>query len=69
MESENEPGDLGLWAQSLKNSSAPWENDYFEQTNTNPTEKPQREKCPNTELFLACIFLYSGWIQENTGHK
>ena len=28
-----------------------------------------REKCPNTELFLVCIFLYSVRIQENTDHK
>ena len=27
------------------------------------------EKCPNTELFLLCIFLYSGQIQENTDQK
>ena len=25
-----------------------------------------RENCPNTELFLIRIFLYWGWIQENT---
>ena len=25
-----------------------------------------REKCPNKELFLVRIFLYSDWIQENT---
>ena len=24
-----------------------------------------REKCPNTELFLVCIFLYSDWIHVN----
>ena len=28
-----------------------------------------REKCPNTELFLVPIFLYSVQIQENTGQK
>ena len=28
-----------------------------------------REKCPNTALFLALIFLYSNWIQENTDQK
>ena len=28
-----------------------------------------REKCPNTELFQVCIFLYSDWIQENTDQK
>ena len=28
-----------------------------------------REKCPNTELFLVRIFLYSDWIQENTDQK
>ena len=28
-----------------------------------------REKCPNTEFFLLCIFLYSGLIQENTDQK
>ena len=28
-----------------------------------------REKCPKTELFLVCIFLYSDWIQENTDQK
>ena len=25
-----------------------------------------REKCPNTEFFLACIFLYSDWILTDT---
>ena len=28
-----------------------------------------REKCPNTELFLVRIFLYSVQIQENTDQK
>ena len=28
-----------------------------------------REKCPNTELFLIRIFLYSVQIQENTDQK
>ena len=28
-----------------------------------------REKCPNTEFFMVRIFLYSNWIQENTGQK
>ena len=28
-----------------------------------------REKCPNTELFLVRVFLYSDWIQENTDQK
>ena len=28
-----------------------------------------REKCPNTELFLVHIFLYSVRIQENTDQK
>ena len=28
-----------------------------------------REKCPNTELFLVSIFLYSVRIQENTDQK
>ena len=28
-----------------------------------------REKCPNTELFLVGIFLYSDRIQENTDQK
>ena len=28
-----------------------------------------REKCPNTELFLVHIFLYSDWTQENTDQK
>ena len=28
-----------------------------------------REKCPNTELFLVRIFLYSVRIQENTDQK
>ena len=27
------------------------------------------EKCPNTELFLVRIFVYSVWIQENTDEK
>ena len=27
------------------------------------------EKCPNTEFFLVCIFLYSVQIQENTDQK
>ena len=26
------------------------------------------EKCPNTELFLVCIFLYSDWIRRDTGY-
>ena len=30
---------------------------------------PLREKCPNTELFLVCIFLYSMRIQETTDQK
>ena len=30
---------------------------------------PLREKCPNTEFFLVCIFLYSVQMQENTDHK
>ena len=28
-----------------------------------------REKCPDTEIFLACILLYSDKIQENTDQK
>ena len=28
-----------------------------------------REKCPNTEFLLVCIFLYSVQIQENTDQK
>ena len=28
-----------------------------------------REKCPNTELFLVRIFLYSVQIQENTDQR
>ena len=28
-----------------------------------------REKCPNTELFLTRVFVYSVWIQENTDQK
>ena len=28
-----------------------------------------REMCPNTELFLVRIFLYSDWMQENTDQK
>ena len=28
-----------------------------------------REKCPNTELFLVRIFLYSVQIQKNTDQK
>ena len=28
-----------------------------------------RKKCPNKELFLVRIFLYSDWIQENTDQK
>ena len=31
--------------------------------------KTLREKCPNTELFLVRIFLYSVPIQENTDQK
>ena len=27
------------------------------------------EKCPNAELFLVRIFLYSDWIQKNTDQK
>ena len=27
------------------------------------------EKCPNTEFFLVCFFLYSDWIKENTDQK
>ena len=26
------------------------------------------EKCPNTELFLVCIYLYSDWIRRDTGY-
>ena len=29
-------------------------------------ERLLREKCPNTELFLVRIFLYSDWIQRCT---
>ena len=28
-----------------------------------------REKCPNTELFLVLIFVYSDRIQQNTDQK
>ena len=28
-----------------------------------------REKCPNTEFFVVCVFLYSVRIQENTDRK
>ena len=28
-----------------------------------------RKKCPNTEFFLVCIFLYSVRIQKNTNQK
>ena len=27
------------------------------------------EKCPNKELYLVYVFLYSDWIQENTDQK
>ena len=27
------------------------------------------EKCPNMELFLVLMFLYSDWIQENKDQK
>ena len=32
-------------------------------------DKTLREKCPNTELFLVRIFLYSDWKQENMDQK
>ena len=28
-----------------------------------------REKCPNAEIFLVRIFMYSDWIEENTDQK
>ena len=28
-----------------------------------------REKYPNTEFFLFCIFPYAVWVRENTGQK
>ena len=28
-----------------------------------------RERCPNTDFFLLCVFLYIDGIQENTDHK
>ena len=31
--------------------------------------QPLREKCPNTELILVRVFLYSVQIQENTDQK
>ena len=31
--------------------------------------QPLCEKCPNTELFLVRIFLYSDWIRENKDQK
>ena len=31
--------------------------------------KSLREKCPNTELLLVCIFLYSDSMLENTDQK
>ena len=34
-----------------------------------PDSYSLREKCPNTELFLVRIFLYSVGIQENTDQK
>ena len=33
------------------------------------TRKLMRENCPNIEIFLVRIFLYSVRIQENTDHK
>ena len=27
---------------------------------------PLRQKCPNTEFFLVCIFLHSDWIRRDT---
>ena len=33
------------------------------------SQRTLREKCPKTEFFLARIFLYSDWIQENTDQK
>ena len=33
------------------------------------TTNALRKKCPNTELFLVRVFLYSDWIQENTDQK
>ena len=34
-----------------------------------PINVAAHEKCPNTELFLVCIFLYSDGIQENKDQK
>ena len=30
---------------------------------------PLRENCPDTELFLVRILLYSVWVQENKDQK
>ena len=38
-------------------------------TSIKALELALREKCPNMELFLVNIFLYSYWIQENTDQK
>ena len=39
--------------------------DNFEKVICKKYKQLLREKCPNTEFFLVCIFLYSDWIQEN----
>ena len=43
-----------------------WYNEWLKGFSNN---LPLREKCPNTELFLVRIFLFSDWIQENTDQK
>ena len=35
----------------------------------NDKNQSLREKCPNTDLFLVLIFLYSDWKQENADQK
>ena len=41
----------------------------FDTINHNLLRATLHEKCPNTELFLDRIFLYSARIQENTDQK
>ena len=43
--------------------------DLSASSNTSSLWSALHEKCPNTDLFLVLIFLYSNWIQENTDQK
>ena len=49
-----------------KNLSELLTQDDIEISSSNYLNMPLREKCPNTELFLVRIFLYSDWIWRDT---